>query len=126
LKRDKNSNVGVTRVKALACVLNAQSLGAGYSGPETYSDGCEFSTDDGSITGGVWSYDGILTSSNPGQTHQLWIVISGNIKISLEEEIIEASSNDLVLFEAPYPMKTIEASKDFRAIWIGVECRRTT
>jgi hypothetical protein len=51
------------------------------------------------------------------------MVLSGRIEIRIAELVLNAAAGDLVLFEAPYPEKTVVASDDFRAIWIGVPRR---
>jgi hypothetical protein len=101
--------------------LDAAPLGAGYSGPETYRDLTAFTSSDGVLSIGVWSYEGVLQSSNPGATHQLWFLLSGEAKITMDDNTVHASAGDVVAFEAPYPAKTVEASADFRAVWVAVK-----
>ena len=110
----------IHHIPALGAKLETEPLGPGYSGPETYSTGADFASLDGAVSGGVWSYTGRLVSNNPGTAHQLWVVLAGNLQIEIAGSSVEAGTGDVVLFEAPYPAKTIEASDDFRAIWIAV------
>ena len=108
-------------IHASECDLGPEPLGAGYSGPESYRAGGDFSTEDRAVKGGVWSYDGRLASANPGAAHQLWLVLSGELRLAIDGQTLEAKSGDVVVMESPYPEKTLDASADFRAVWISVE-----
>lgn len=110
----------VVHISSRETVLQGVALGEGYDGPETYRSGGEFATADGSLTGGIWSYDGGLVSTNPGTAHQLWVVVSGSLEVDIASEAICAAPGDVVLFEAPYPPKTVRASGNFRAVWLAV------
>jgi mannose-6-phosphate isomerase-like protein (cupin superfamily) len=110
-------------IHASECDLEPEALGAGYSGPESYRAGGDFSTRDRTVKGGVWSYDGRLASENAGAGHQLWLVLSGEIRLTIGGQALEAKSGDVILMEFPYPEKTLDASRDFRAVWISVEPR---
>lgn len=100
--------------------LTPAPLGPGYVGPETYRGATLAATADGALTFGVWAYDGRLVSENAGEAHQAWLVLEGELTVSLGDEVLRASAGDLVLFEAPYGPKTVEASPGFHAVWIAV------
>jgi uncharacterized cupin superfamily protein len=106
--------VSVTRAE-----LEPQRLRPGYSGPETHRDATVAESGDGGLTIGVWSYDGELVSENPGEAHQAWLVLAGELTVRMDGEELTASEGDLVFFEAPYGPKTLEASDGFRAVWIA-------
>jgi hypothetical protein len=110
-------------IRAAECELGPEPLGAGYSGPEAYRAGGDFATADDVVHGGVWSYDGRLVSTNPGGGHQLWLVLRGELSLEIDGRTLEARAGDLVVLEFPYPEKTLDASGDFRAVWLGVEPR---
>lgn len=107
-------------IRPTAMSLVPTPLGPGYSGPETYFEATTLSTSDGALTIGTWAYDGQLISEVPGERHHAWIVARGRIEVEQAGEHVRAETGDLVLFEAPYPSKTVWASSDFLASWITV------
>lgn len=99
--------------------LPKKALGARYYGAETYRESALATTADGSLSIGVWSYDGHLVSENPGVAHQAWLILEGSLTIWMDGDRMDASAGDLIVFEAPYSPKTIEATDGFRAVWIA-------
>lgn len=111
-------------LESLNSQLEPEPLSQGYSGPETYAAGGNFATHDGALSGGIWSYQGTLSSRNPGHNHQLWIVVQGNATIEIDNTTIKAKTGDVVLLEAPYPEKIVHTSNDFKAVWVVAPARR--
>ena len=104
--------------------LEQQPLGEGYSGPETAANAELFATGDKTLQIGVWSYAGELISGNSSENHQAWVVLRGEVSVTLNNEVVRAGVGDTIVFEAPYGPKTLVASADFRAIWIAVQAER--
>lgn len=99
--------------------LAPSPLGPGYAGPETYREATVAATTDGALMIGVWAYDGRLVSENAGEAHQAWLVLEGELTVEQGDERTAARAGELMLFEAPYGPKIVEASPDFRAVWIA-------
>jgi hypothetical protein len=115
--------MAVRRIAGLSTELAATPLGAGYSGPATYRAAADITAADGSFAAGIWAYDGDLRSGNAGESHQIWVVLSGRVEISIAGELVVGERGDAIVFEAPYPAKDLRATDDFRAIWVSIPPR---
>ncbi len=107
--------------EARSAPVEHQALGPGYSGPQTATNADLFASRDGVLQVGVWTYAGTLVSTNPGDNHQIWIVLEGSAEVEMGEQTVRAGIGDVIVLEAPYGPKTLVASSDFRAIWIATK-----
>jgi uncharacterized cupin superfamily protein len=106
-------------IRAETIELPEAPLRRGYSGPAVIRKKDVFATADGAFKAGVWECVGTLVNENPGELHQVWIVLRGRIEMTMGEKRIEASAGDMILLEAPYAAKTLHASKDLRIVWVS-------
>jgi uncharacterized cupin superfamily protein len=107
----------IVHIKGSEVELEPVADDEGHSGPATSAYGTLYSSDDGALEVGYWTFEGEQRTTDQDGYEEVVVIVAGSAEIDCDGQTYTLGPGDVIVYDCPIGGKRIRSPEGFRAAY---------